>query len=201
MNIETWLIKNLQADPNNARTHDKRNLDAIAASLEKFGQRKPIVITPDGIVLAGNGTMTAAKQLGWKELEVSVTPKEWDYSTAKAYALADNRTAELADWDQSVLASQLIELQTEDWDLAGLGFESLEQPSDADLEDAFSGLGAEKGEMETMSFTLHNAQADTVKAAIEASKALGEFGETGNTNSNGNALARIVELWMGQNVG
>lgn len=123
MNIETWLIKNLEADPNNARTHDKRNIDAIAASLEKFGQRKPIVITPDGVVLAGNGTMTAAKQLGWKELQVSVTPKEWDYATAKAYALADNRTAELADWDQSVLATQLIELQTEDWDIGILGFD------------------------------------------------------------------------------
>jgi ParB-like chromosome segregation protein Spo0J len=123
MKIETWLIKNLQADPNNARTHDKRNLNAIAASLEKFGQRKPIVITPDGTVLAGNGTMTAAKQLGWKELEVSITPKDWDYATAKAYALADNRTAELADWDQSVLASQLVDLQTEDWDIGILGFD------------------------------------------------------------------------------
>lgn len=122
MIIETWLIKNLQADPNNARTHDKRNIDAIAASLEQFGQRKPIVITAEGVVLAGNGTMTAAKQLGWKELQVSVTPEDWDYATAKAYALADNRTAELAEWDQSVLASQLIELDVEGWNVTDLGF-------------------------------------------------------------------------------
>jgi len=123
MKLETWLIANLTADPQNARTHDKRNLDAIATSLTKFGQRKPIVITPEGIILAGNGTVQAAKQLKWKEVQVTVTPKDWDYATARAYALADNRSAELAEWDTSVLASQLVELDAEGWDIGELGFD------------------------------------------------------------------------------
>jgi DNA modification methylase len=123
MKLETWLTANLTADPQNARTHDKRNLDAIATSLTKFGQRKPIVITPEGIILAGNGTVQAAKQLKWKELQVTITPKEWDYATARAYALADNRSAELAEWDTSVLASQLVELDAEGWDIGELGFD------------------------------------------------------------------------------
>jgi DNA modification methylase len=123
MKLETWLIANLTADPQNARTHDKRNLDAIATSLTKFGQRKPIVITPEGIILAGNGTVQAAKQLKWKEVQVTITPKEWDYATARAYALADNRSAELAEWDTSVLASQLVELDAEGWDIGELGFD------------------------------------------------------------------------------
>lgn len=123
MNIETWLIKNLELDPNNARKHDQRNLDAIKESLDKFGQRKPIVVTAEGVVLAGNGTVEAAKALGWDEITVAVAPKEWDADTAKAYALADNRSAELADWDYKVLHNQLFELDTSGWNIEALGFD------------------------------------------------------------------------------
>jgi ParB-like chromosome segregation protein Spo0J len=56
MKLETRKLSDLTTDPENARKHDKRNLDAIAASLEKFGQRKPIVVMPTGVILAGNGT-------------------------------------------------------------------------------------------------------------------------------------------------
>jgi len=131
MLIKVWRISDLTADPENARTHDKKNLDAIASSLEKFGQRKPIVVMPTGVILAGNGTWAAAKQLGWSEIMVSVTPADWDYATAKAYALADNRTAELAEWDTSVLASQLIELDSVGWEAKDLGFDAdLTPPTD-----------------------------------------------------------------------
>ena len=115
-------ITQLSLDPTNARKHSQRNLDAIAASLKKFGQRKPIVVHK-GVVLAGNGTLEAAKTLGWTEIEVAEVPSDWDLDTAKAYALADNRTAELAEWDESELAKQLLELQDADWDITELGFE------------------------------------------------------------------------------
>ena len=115
-------IAQLSLDPTNARKHSQRNLDAIAASLKKFGQRKPIVVHK-GVVLAGNGTLEAAKTLGWTEIEIAEVPDDWDNDTAKAYALADNRTAELAEWDESELAKQLLELQDADWDIEELGFE------------------------------------------------------------------------------
>ena len=115
-------IAQLSLDPTNARKHSPRNLEAIAASLNKFGQRKPIVVHK-GVVLAGNGTLEAAKILGWTEIEVAEVPSDWDLDTAKAYALADNRTAELAEWDESELATQLLELQDADWDITELGFE------------------------------------------------------------------------------
>ena len=115
-------IAQLSLDPKNARKHSQRNLDAIAASLKQFGQRKPIVVHR-GVVLAGNGTLEAAKALGWSEIEVAEVPEDWDNDTAKAYALADNRTAELAEWDESELAKQLLELQDADWDITELGFE------------------------------------------------------------------------------
>ena len=134
MKIEQRAVNSLTPDPQNARKHDQRNLDAIKASLEKFGQRKPIVITPAGVVLAGNGTLEAAKALGWSEIAVALTPKEWDYATAKAYALADNRSAELAEWDTSILASQLVELDSEGWDIGELGFD-VPEPTEPIVED------------------------------------------------------------------
>ena len=115
-------IAQLSLDPKNARKHSARNLEAIAASLLKFGQRKPLVVHR-GVVLAGNGTLEAARSLGWTEIDVAEVPDDWDMDTAKAYALADNRTAELAEWDEGELAKQILELDNKGWDIHELGFE------------------------------------------------------------------------------
>lgn len=125
MKVITKAITELTLDPNNARKHSQKNLDAIAASLEKFGQRKPIVVHR-GVVIAGNGTVEAAKILGWTNISIAEVPDDWDLDTAKAYALADNRSAELAEWDESTLAKQLLELEDSGWDIASLGFETPE---------------------------------------------------------------------------
>lgn len=101
-------IASLVPDPRNARKHGKRNLDAIAASLAKFGQQKPIVVAADGTVLAGNGTLDAAKSLGWEWLAASRTSLVG--GDAVAFALADNRTAELAEWEDAILADILREI-------------------------------------------------------------------------------------------
>ena len=106
MKVETVLIDDLELDPNNARRHDKKNLDAIAGSLKEFGQRKPIVVWRNRVV-AGNGTLVAARSLGWREISVARCPDEWDEVRVKAFALADNRSAELASWDEQVLTEQL----------------------------------------------------------------------------------------------
>lgn len=77
------------------------DVDAVAASLQRFGQRKPIVVTADGTIVAGNHTWLAAKQLGWSQ--IAVTRVEDDEATARAFALADNRTAELGHYDEEAL--------------------------------------------------------------------------------------------------
>ena len=123
MEVQRRLIKDLTLDPKNARTHSQRNLDAITHSLQQFGQRKPIVVTSQGVVLAGNGTLEAAKGLKWDYIDVSVVPWNWDEKTARSYALADNRTAELADWDEAVLTEQLLELHDQEIDIEALGFD------------------------------------------------------------------------------
>ena len=125
MELETVAIESLSLDPQNARKHSNRNLDAIKASLSKFGQRKPIVVH-NNVVIAGNGTLEAARSIGWKEIAISRCPDDWDSDTAKAYALADNRSSELGEWGEDILAAQLAELDEKGWDTTELGFTSKE---------------------------------------------------------------------------
>lgn len=124
MKLERLKISELKLDPKNARTHDNANLEAIAGSLTQFGQRKPIVISQDNTVVAGNGTLTAAKSLGWKDIEAVRVPADWDADRIKAFALADNRTAELARWSPEILAQQLFELETAGFEIQVLGFDT-----------------------------------------------------------------------------
>ena len=130
MKLETIKIASLTADPQNARTHDDTNLKAIQGSLKEFGQRKPIVITQDNTIAAGNGTVAAAKELGWTDIQAVRVPADWDADRIKAFALADNRTAELAAWNPEVMASQLIDLQEAGFDIEEFGFELSEPPID-----------------------------------------------------------------------
>ena len=132
MNIQTLRIADLTPDLQNARQHDDKNLKAIQSSLKEFGQRKPIVITEAGVIVAGNGTVEAAKRLGWTDIEVVKVPNDWTPDKVKAFAIADNRTAELANWNQEVLTTQLLELEAEGWELAEFGFEPLEMPVNPD---------------------------------------------------------------------
>jgi DNA modification methylase len=136
MEVTRRLLVDLLLDPENARKHSQKNLDAIKASLTKFGQRKPIVINSKGVILAGNGTVEAARSLGWDHIDVAVVPSDWDEATARAYALADNRTAELAEWDENVLAKQLLELMDEDFDIEAIGFELPEPEIEPEPDDA-----------------------------------------------------------------
>ncbi len=105
MQTTTVAIDKLSTDPANARSHSQANVDAIAGSLRRFGQQKPIVVDNSGVVRAGNGTLAAARQLGWDDIQVVYTQLEG--SEATAFAIADNRTAELADWNDEALAASL----------------------------------------------------------------------------------------------
>jgi ParB-like chromosome segregation protein Spo0J len=119
---ETLPIAELTPDAANARLHDRRNVAAIKASLERFGQTRPLVVTEDLTVIAGNGTLAAMAELGWKEAVVTRVP----FATAeeaRAFALADNKTAELAQWNAPVLLEALESLALEGWPIEELGFE------------------------------------------------------------------------------
>ena len=88
------------------------DVQAVKRSLKRFGQRKPIVARPDGTVTAGNHTLLAAIELGWAEIAVVGTDD--DEATAKAYALADNRTSALGTFDLADLAAMAAEVHAAD---------------------------------------------------------------------------------------
>lgn len=113
-NLTVIGVDELTPDPDNARHHSERNIDAIAASLDEFGQRTPLVVQKsDGelIVRKGNGTLQAARSLGWNQIVVIVV-EEPDH-LARAYAIADNRSGELAGWNEDKLEQILDELNRE----------------------------------------------------------------------------------------
>ncbi len=124
MKVETLPVADLHEDPSNVRLHPERNMAAIRASLARFGQQRPILVDAKGVVRAGNGTLAAARELGWETINVVRTPLEG--SEATAYAIADNRTAEIAEWDDAALAATLRSLQSEDFDLAAMGYDDAE---------------------------------------------------------------------------
>ena len=109
LNIKTVAIDTIEYDPFNVREHDERNIEAIKSSLARFGQQKPIVVKKDGTVIAGNGTLGAMRMLGYKEIVIVETELEGE--EAVAFAIADNRTAELAAWDDQALAQALDQLE------------------------------------------------------------------------------------------
>lgn len=99
-------IETLAHDPANARTHGEQNLASICASLRRFGQRLPLVVQREGmIVRSGNGRLDAALSLGWTHIAALIVD-EAD-AEATAWALCDNRSSELAEWDDARLASLL----------------------------------------------------------------------------------------------
>ena len=106
-------IESLQGLAGNPRVGD---VAAVVASLERFGQRKPIVVRKDdGTIIAGNHTWQAAKQLGWTEIAVAFVSD--DDATAQAFALADNRTAELGSYDDVALKERIEKVAAVDPDL------------------------------------------------------------------------------------
>jgi DNA modification methylase len=121
LRIENIPIGELVCDPSNARNHPEKNLEAIKGSLLKFGQQKPVVINKDNMIVAGNGTVTAARLLQWKKIKCIRT--DLDKFNQSAFAIADNRTSELANWDDEILGKTLLALKDDGFDLSDIGFD------------------------------------------------------------------------------
>ena len=118
-------VASLVLDPANARRHPQRNIDAVKRSLSEFGQRVPLVVQKDGmIVRAGNARLQAALELGWEYVAAVVVDDA--EGMAIAFGLMDNRTSDLAEWDFSQVGALLREMQESGTDLLLSGFEEFE---------------------------------------------------------------------------
>ena len=185
----------------------KGDVDAVAASLARFGQRKPIVARrDDGTIIAGNHTWQAAKKLGWQEIAVAFVGD--DDVTAQAYALADNRTAELGSYDEELLLQMIQEIQKIDEALladtgwAQKDFEQLVEKlgivDQLDVDSAFDNLlQGDRDDATQMTFIVTLEQAEQIRTALKMALSDGaEEYDSGNKNKNGVALAYIIQGWL-----
>lgn len=111
MKKKNLKIASLKLDPENARRHGEVDIDAIAYSLNKFGQQTPIVVTADKTVIKGNGTLMAASKLGWNHIEAIQT--ELTGAQLRAYAIADNQTGLISQWNIERLTEQIQSFEAE----------------------------------------------------------------------------------------
>lgn len=124
LNIIYKALTALQPRAGNPRTHSKRQIEQVAASIRRFGFTNPILIDKNGRVVAGHGRLEAAKLLGMSEVP-TLKLAELSEADVRAYVIADNRLAEKAGWDRSLLGIEfkyLSELDF-DFDLTLTGFE------------------------------------------------------------------------------
>jgi len=121
MMVEQWNIADVKLYENNPRQNDQA-VDAVACSIEEFGFRQPIVVDEEGVIIVGYTRYKAALKLGLEKVPVHVA-KGLSPAQVKAYRLADNKTAEIAEWNYDLLSIELSQLKGLDYDLSLIGFD------------------------------------------------------------------------------
>ena len=121
MKVTLRPITEIKPYDRNPRINDDA-VDAVAASIKEFGFRQPIVVDADNVIICGHTRYKAAMQLELAKVPVHVA-KDLTPEQIKAYRIADNKTAELAEWDFDLLPIELGELQECNYDLGLLGFD------------------------------------------------------------------------------
>ena len=129
---ETWPIGKLIEYARNPRKNDHA-VDRVAAAIREFGFRVPVVAKSDGTVVDGHLRLKAAKKLGLTEVPVVLADDMTDLQI-KAFRLSVNKIAELAEWDDELLAIELHELNAADFDMALIGFDAGELSSAMNLD-------------------------------------------------------------------
>jgi len=194
---ETADVVDLIPNPRNPNKHPDKQVALLAKIIRAQGWRQPITVSNrSGFVVKGHGRLEAAKLLGVER--VPVERQEYD-SEAAEYAdlIADNRIAELAEPDEGMLGELLMDTMFADFDMDLTGFEDLSDVGAFDVGEVEPPAlpDGDRGPIQQMTFTLHDEQAEAVRAAIDKAKADG-YGESAvNENSNGNAIAHICEVF------
>ncbi|MBI1375190.1 MAG: chromosome partitioning protein ParB [Phycisphaera sp.] len=120
MKIVKRKINDIRPYDKNPRINDAA-VDAVAASLKEFGWRQPIVVDSDGVIIVGHTRWKAAQKLGLDHVPVHVAT-DLTEAQIKAYRIADNQTATIAEWDYELLPLELADLQAMNFEMNLLGF-------------------------------------------------------------------------------
>ncbi|MFV0442882.1 MAG: DNA modification methylase [Planctomycetaceae bacterium] len=121
MQIEQWKTADVKPYEQNPR-HNDAAVDIVARSIQEFGFRQPIVVDNAGVIIVGHTRYKAALKLGLETVPVHIATN-LSPAQVRAYRLADNKSAEIAEWNLELLPIELAELQGMDFDLGLLGFD------------------------------------------------------------------------------
>ncbi|GIW90240.1 MAG: hypothetical protein KatS3mg109_0672 [Pirellulaceae bacterium] len=124
MKIELRKLSEIRPYEGNPRQNDNA-VDAVAASIREFGFRQPIVVDTEGVIIVGHTRYKAALKLGLEKVPVHVA-RELTAEQIRAYRIADNKTAELSEWNYDLLPIELAGLSEAGFDLGLLGFDEAE---------------------------------------------------------------------------
>ena len=139
LQVEQWPVDRLIPFARNSRTHSDEQVAQVAASIAEFGFVNPILVGPNGVIIAGHARLLAARKLKLTEAPVIVLA-HLSEAQRRALVIADNRLAEGAGWDEAMLRVEIEDLKTEDFDLDLLGFSQDELDAIlADPEEAAAG--------------------------------------------------------------
>ena len=123
--VERRKVSALVPYARNSRTHSEEQIAQIAASIKEWGWTVPVLIEPDGGIIAGHGRVMAAQKLSIDEVPCMIA-EGWSEAQKCAYVIADNKLALNAEWDEDVLRVELDELQGLDFDIGLSGFSDAE---------------------------------------------------------------------------
>lgn len=185
----------------NPRQINREQAERLAESFDEFGQVETIAVSPTNDIYNGHQRLKVlmAKHGADFEVEVRVSSRALTEKEREKLTIYLHKGA-AGEWDFDVLANE-FELP----DLIEWGFEPFEfglLPKDDEWGDAIGALPDKDREpFQQMTFVLHDEQCELVKRALDASKGFGAFSDGLNENGNGNALARICEMFLGEHGG
>ena len=199
--------------PNNPNKGTQKGVGAVEQSVRQLGAGRSILVDKDGIIIAGNHAQEAfvnagiddvieVETDGTKIVVVKRTDMTADSAAGKKMAIMDNRSSELGlAWDDVVIEQMMADIAQEDGKIdRWLEELAVEINIELDVDEAFGKLPDEdRAPFRQITFTVHDTQFEVISEALGVAKAMGEFVDSPNENSNGNAIARICELFLGEN--
>ena len=194
---DTRKLSDLVPWEHNPKRMSKKQADGLRLSIERFGFAVPFLVSPNGDIYDGHQRQTlmgAIREYGPNatvDVRVSSRPLTDDERRELVVRLKQNQ----AGWDFDMLPNlyeqdELLEWGFDEWELG-------DKPASEEWEGAFSGLpDSDRAPFQQMTFTLHDEQAEQVKRALTIAGRVGDFTDSPNQNSNGNALAFMAELFI-----
>lgn len=135
-------IEDLQLNARNPRFNDKA-VDTVAKSIEKYGFKNPLIVDTNNVVYCGNTRLKAARKLGIEEVPCIIAD-DLTEQQIREYALLDNKTNEIADWDMELLEEELKELSLEefnlDWEIPTIEEEKEPQEDEYDVDNTLEDM-------------------------------------------------------------